>query len=85
MLVIFRQFILEILVKLKYGNEDEFRLIEPDQVAELWGQRCNKPTMNREELSHALRYEGDIFSEADSQTFIYKFIYDLKQPVLFKI
>ena len=33
----------------------EFRLIDPDDVAKLWGVRKNKPNMNYDKLSRALR------------------------------
>ena len=35
----------------------EFRLIDPDDVAKLWGVRKNKPNMNYDKLSRALRYD----------------------------
>lgn len=57
-----RQFLLEILTDREHcdkiesvGGEGEFRLLKPDEVATLWGQRKNKPNMNYEKMSRALR------------------------------
>ncbi|XP_056281652.1 GA-binding protein alpha chain isoform X2 [Pseudoliparis swirei] len=36
------------------GEEGEFKLNQPELVAQKWGQRKNKPTMNYEKLSRAL-------------------------------
>ncbi|XP_041323208.1 GA-binding protein alpha chain isoform X4 [Pyrgilauda ruficollis] len=36
------------------GDEGEFKLNQPELVAQKWGQRKNKPTMNYEKLSRAL-------------------------------
>ena len=41
------------------GDEGEFKLENPEIVAQLWGTRKNKPNMNYEKLSRALRW--DIF------------------------
>lgn len=38
------------------GEEGEFKLNQPELVAQKWGQRKNKPTMNYEKLSRALRF-----------------------------
>lgn len=38
------------------GEEGEFKLNQPELVAQRWGQRKNKPTMNYEKLSRALRF-----------------------------
>lgn len=48
--------------------EGEFKLIYPDIVARLWGIRKNKPTMNYEKLSRALRYyyDGDMIAKVSS-------------------
>ncbi|TNN10170.1 Protein c-ets-1-B [Schistosoma japonicum] len=41
------------------GYENEFKLKEPNQVAQRWGARKNKPKMNYEKLSRGLRYYYD--------------------------
>jgi len=62
------QFLLELLGDKKsksviqwVGRDGEFKLNDPELVAQLWGQRKNKPKMNYEKLSRALRY---YYSEA---------------------
>ena len=47
------------------GDEGEFKLNNPEVVAQMWGQRKNKPTMNYEKLSRALRYyyDGDMIAK----------------------
>lgn len=83
-----RIFLLEILTDKEYrniiqwqGNQGEFKLVEPDQVAALWGARKNKPNMNYEKLSRALRYyyDGDMISKVSGKRFVYKFVCDLRQ------
>ena len=65
------QFLLELLTDRSareviqwLGDEGEFKLINPEAVAQLWGARKHKPTMNYEKLSRALRYyyDGDMIS-----------------------
>ena len=62
------------------GDEGEFKLNNPEMVAQLWGQRKNKPTMNYEKLSRALRYyyDGDMIAKVHGKRFAYKFVCDLK-------
>lgn len=65
------------------GKDGEFKLSNPDAVAQLWGERKNKPTMNYEKLSRALRYyyEGDMISKVPGKRFVYRFVCDLKQVI----
>ncbi|XP_001357956.3 DNA-binding protein Ets97D [Drosophila pseudoobscura] len=81
------QFLLEILTDCDHsdiiewvGTEGEFKLVEPDRVARLWGEKKNKPAMNYEKLSRALRYyyDGDMISKVSGKRFAYKFDCDLK-------
>ena len=41
-------------------------------VAQMWGQRKNKPTMNYEKLSRALRYyyDGDMIAKVTTEKFV---------------
>lgn len=38
------------------NQEGEFKLLQAEEVAKLWGARKNKPNMNYDKLSRALRY-----------------------------
>ena len=56
------QFLLELLTDKEHrnvihwiGDVGEFKLENPEMVAQLWGTRKNKPNMNYEKLSRALR------------------------------
>lgn len=62
------------------GDDGEFKLNNPEMVAQMWGQRKNKPTMNYEKLSRALRYyyDGDMIAKVHGKRFVYKFVCDLK-------
>lgn len=82
------QFLLELLTTRDFrnvihwiGDEGEFKLVNPEVVAKLWGERKNKPKMNYEKLSRALRYyyDGDMISKVHGKRFVYKFVCDLKQ------
>lgn len=37
------------------GENGEFKLTDPDEVARRWGERKSKPNMNYDKLSRALR------------------------------
>lgn len=65
------------------GDEGEFKLNNPEGVAHLWGLRKNKPTMNYEKLSRALRYyyDGDMIAKVHGKRFVYKFVCDLKNLI----
>ncbi|XP_066255776.1 DNA-binding protein Ets97D isoform X1 [Euwallacea similis] len=82
------QFLLDLLTSKEYrsviqwtGKDSEFKLTHPEVVAHLWGERKNKPAMNYEKLSRALRYyyDGDMISKVHGKRFVYKFVCDLKQ------
>ncbi|ENN72485.1 hypothetical protein HUJ04_001111 [Dendroctonus ponderosae] len=84
------QFLLELLTSKEYnsviqwtGKDAEFKLNHPEVVANLWGVRKNKPAMNYEKLSRALRYyyDGDMISKVHGKRFVYKFVCDLKQLI----
>nr|XP_034827355.1 transcriptional regulator ERG homolog [Maniola hyperantus] len=59
------------------GNpaEGEFRLSDPDEVARRWGRRKQKPNMNYDKLSRALRYYYDknIMSKVHGTRYAYRF------------
>uniref|UniRef100_A0AAR2JT26 ETS domain-containing protein n=1 Tax=Pygocentrus nattereri TaxID=42514 RepID=A0AAR2JT26_PYGNA len=50
------------------------------QVAQLWGQRKNKPKMNYEKLSRGLRYYYDknIIHKSAGKRYVYRFVCNLK-------
>jgi len=82
------QFLLELLTDKEHrevihwlGEDGEFKLSNPEQVARLWGERKNKPHMNYEKLSRALRYyyDGDMICKVHGKRFVYKFVCDLKE------
>ncbi|TRY64089.1 hypothetical protein TCAL_10776 [Tigriopus californicus] len=84
------QFLLELLTEKNHreaihwiGEDGEFKLENPEIVAQLWGTRKNKPSMNYEKLSRALRYyyDGDMISKVQGKRFVYKFVCDLKQLI----
>nr|CAB3247972.1 GABPalpha GA repeat binding protein alpha homolog [Phallusia mammillata] len=84
------QFLLEMLTDadcINYirwvGDEGEFKLLNPEMVAQKWGERKNKPAMNYEKLSRSLRYyyDGDMISKVPGKRFVYKFVRNLRQLV----
>ena len=57
------------------GSNGEFKLTDPDEVARRWGDRKNKPNMNYDKLSRALRYYYDknIMTKIHGKRYAYKF------------
>ena len=57
------------------GMEGEFKLNNPEMVAQMWGQRKNKPSMNYEKMSRALRYyyDGDMIAKVGSPILLHIF------------
>lgn len=78
------QFLLELLLNHNQykdiitwtNNEGEFKLVNAEEVARLWGLRKNKHNMNYDKLSRALRYYYDknIIKKVLGQKFVYKFV-----------
>ncbi|XP_043932759.1 ETS domain-containing protein Elk-4 [Protopterus annectens] len=58
------------------SNDGEFKLLQAEEVARLWGIRKNKPSMNYDKLSRALRYYyvKNILKKVNGQKFVYKFV-----------
>lgn len=61
------------------GGEGEFKLVEPDKVAQEWGAYRNNPNMDYEKFSRTLRhyYNGGKMIKGNGN-FMYKFIGDFK-------
>uniref|UniRef100_A0A1I7ZJL1 ETS domain-containing protein n=1 Tax=Steinernema glaseri TaxID=37863 RepID=A0A1I7ZJL1_9BILA len=77
------QFLLELLQNREHqqqiqwtNNDGEFKLIDAEAVAALWGARKGKPHMNYDKLSRALRYYYDknIIKKVQGQKFVYRFV-----------
>lgn len=58
------------------GQDGEFKLLNAEEVARMWGLRKNKTNMNYDKLSRALRYYYDknIIKKVMGQKFVYKFV-----------
>ncbi|XP_059167233.1 uncharacterized protein LOC131949383 isoform X2 [Physella acuta] len=76
------QFLLELLAEscnescIKWlGNKGEFRMVDPEEVARRWGIRKNKPNMNYDKVSRAMRYYYDkaILSKVHGKRYTYRF------------
>ncbi|CAH8469809.1 unnamed protein product [Schistosoma curassoni] len=65
------------------GYENEFKLKEPNQVAQRWGARKNKPKMNYEKLSRGLRYYYDkkIIEKVSGKRYVYRFTRNLNELI----
>ncbi|XP_074600953.1 uncharacterized protein LOC141854981 [Brevipalpus obovatus] len=77
------QFLLELLLNNQYkqvitwtNTDGEFKLVNAEEVARLWGLRKNKHNMNYDKLSRALRYYYDknIIKKVLGQKFVYRFV-----------
>ncbi|CAM4623788.1 unnamed protein product [Lepidochelys olivacea] len=77
------QFLLQLLAQQSNGHliawtsaDGEFKLVDAEEVARLWGLRKNKTNMNYDKLSRALRYYYDknIIRKVNGQKFVYKFV-----------
>ena len=82
------QFLLELLTDKDHrnkihwiGEKGEFEFEYPEAVAALWGIRKNKPGMNYDKLSRALRYyyDGGVISKVNGKRFRYKFDCDIEK------
>ena len=62
------------------GDGWEFKMMDPDEVAVRWGLRKNKPKMNYEKMSRAMRYYYDknIILKTPGKRYVYRFICDLQ-------
>ena len=75
------QFLLELLADKTNQNvitwencQAEFKILDPDEVARLWGARKTKPNMNYDKLSRALRYYYDrgLMTKVGGKRYAYK-------------
>ncbi|KAG1685074.1 ETS translocation variant 4 [Nymphon striatum] len=65
------------------GKGYEFKLVEPEEVARLWGVQKNRPAMNYDKLSRSLRYyyEKGIMQKVSGERYVYKFVCDPKNVI----
>uniref|UniRef100_S4RB79 ETS domain-containing protein n=1 Tax=Petromyzon marinus TaxID=7757 RepID=S4RB79_PETMA len=58
------------------GRGMEFKLLDPEEVARLWGIQKNRPAMNYDKLSRSLRYyyEKGIMQKVAGERYVYKFV-----------
>uniref|UniRef100_A0A8C4X2G2 ETS domain-containing protein n=1 Tax=Eptatretus burgeri TaxID=7764 RepID=A0A8C4X2G2_EPTBU len=58
------------------GRGMEFKLLDPEEVARLWGMQKNRPAMNYDKLSRSLRYyyEKGIMQKVAGERYVYKFV-----------
>lgn len=90
------QFLLELLSDMNnisfiawVGPSGEFKLVDPDECARLWGVRKDKPNMNYNKLSRAIRYYYDkqIITKVPGKRYVFLFCFFLliSQYLLFFI
>ena len=61
---------------LAWENSDgEFRVVDPDELARVWGRKKKKPNMTYDKLTRALRYyyERNILTKVAGKRYNYKF------------
>lgn len=65
------------------GNGYEFRILQPEEIAKLWGGRKNKPKMNYDKLSRGLRYyySKGIMDKVPGKKLTFKYTCDVQQYV----
>lgn len=83
------QFLLELLldttqkglIKWTHDEKFEFKLLNPNLIATMWGKRKNKPSMNYEKLSRGLRYYYDkhIIDKVHGKRYVYQFVCDIEK------
>merc|ERR1711935_84667 len=71
----------------RQGHDGEFKLLDPEEVARLWGCEKKRPAMNYDKLSRSIRYyyEKGIMQKVPGERYVYKFLpdtmqYDTKSP-----
>lgn len=57
------------------GGYGEFRVVDPNRLAQLWGERKRRPNMNYDKLTRALRYYYDkhIMVKVPGRPYCYRF------------
>ena len=70
---------------LRKCNFVKFKLNNSEIVAQLWGARKNNLNINYEKLSRALRhyYDRDMICKVHGKWFVYKFVCDLNQLLVY--
>ena len=63
------------------GNGYEFRIVQPEEIAKLWGARKNKPRMNYDKLSRGLRYyySKGIMDKVPGKKLTFKYTCNIQQ------
>jgi len=67
----------------RQGHDGEFKLLDPEEVARLWGCEKKRPAMNYDKLSRSIRYyyEKGIMQKVPGERYVYKFLPDTMQAV----